>query len=135
VSLLRAVVAQAVWLACVLLAVVAAFACTTGIGPNDAVVFPDANIRFSAHVQPFLITSCGFSGCHGESNPAGSIRLTQYSYLFFDKPNLVVPAAPDESTLVQALEGSLPHPLGLERVTSNQIMGIRRWVAEGAKNN
>lgn len=121
----------------VYLSLVTLAGCSTSTGPTGSdIMFPDTNIRFSASVQPFLITSCGFSGCHGDNNAAGGIRLTNYSSLFFDRPNLIVPGAPNESVLIQTLEGKIAHSIGgLEYVTSNQIQGMRRWVLEGALNN
>ncbi|RPI68348.1 MAG: hypothetical protein EHM43_05130 [Ignavibacteriae bacterium] len=110
--------------------------CTGGdtvTNPQD-IVFPDSVVSYRSHVQPFLTLRCG--QCHGTTNAAGGIRLTQYSYLFFDRPNLVVPTRPDESLLNQVLELRVSHPVGnINLISSNQVLGMRTWVAEGAANN
>lgn len=111
------------------------FGCTQSTLTNpQSVVFPDTAVSYRAHVLPFLTLACG--QCHGESTKAGGIRLTSYSPLFFDRPNLVVPEKPDESLLSQVLEGIIRHPTGgLDRVLPNQIQGMRAWIKEGAFNN
>lgn len=104
--------------------------------PED-VVFPDTNVRFRGHVQPFLAVTCAVSGCHADLNAAGGIRLTTYSTVLFDRPNLIVPGRPEESTVIQVLTGILSHPVGdlQRRVNSNHVAGMRQWVTEGALNN
>ncbi|NQW30854.1 MAG: hypothetical protein HQ472_10125 [Ignavibacteria bacterium] len=100
----------------------------------ESIVFPDSAVSYNAHVYPFLSLACG--QCHGESTRAGGIRLTSYSALFFDRPNLVVPEKPDESLLAQVLEGVITHSTGgIDRVTPNQKLGIRTWIKEGAFSN
>ncbi len=104
--------------------------------PAD-VVFPDASVSFRAHVQPFLAVSCGVGGCHADVNPAGRIRLTSYSTLMFDRANLIVPGKPDESLVIQVLNGVFAHPWGLiqDRINANHKRGMAQWVLEGALNN
>ena len=107
---------------------------TSTISDAQNIVFPDTAVSYQQHVNPFLSISCG--QCHGSVNPAGGIRLTSYSNLFFDRPNLVVPGKPDESLLVQVLERQIAHPVGnIEQVPSNHIRGTRTWISEGAENN
>ena len=106
---------------------------STVTDPNT-IVFPDSLVSYRNHVQPFMTLRCG--QCHGETVAAGNIRLTQYSYLLFDRPNLVVPGAPDESLVVQVLERIIAHPSGqFETISANHIRGVRKWIAEGAENN
>lgn len=104
--------------------------------PQD-VVFPDSNVRFRAQVQPFFAVTCANGGCHNDIVAAGGIRLTSYSTVMFDRPNLVVPSKPSESLIVQILDGILNHPAGdiSLRVAPAQSRGIRKWVSEGALNN
>lgn len=109
--------------------------CPTGVvnNPND-VVFPDSNVSYRNHVQPFLGTRC--MPCHDSYNAAGGIRLTSYSYLMFDRPNLVVQGKPEQSLLIMVLEQEIPHLSGnFQNIPSSQIRGVRTWIAEGAKNN
>lgn len=102
----------------------------------DQVIFPDSAVSYRNHVQPFMTFSCAFAGCHGDVNAAGGVRLTSYSNILFDRPNLIVPTKPDESLVIQVLDQRIPHSLDVLRgVTANHITGMRRWVREGAKNN
>ena len=103
----------------------------------DDIVFPDSNVSFRGQVLPFLALSCGFGGCHGDVSPAGGIRLTSYSTLLFDRPNLVVPGKPDESLNMQVLDGQLQHPWGnlQTTVSASHKRGMRTWIVEGALNN
>jgi len=121
-----------------LLAVPVLCACsgTTITQPQD-VVFPDSNVRFRGHVLPFLTVTCANGGCHSDITAAAGIRLTSYSSIMFDRPNLIVPSRPNESVIIQILEGVLPHPFGnlQQRVTANHVRGMRQWVTEGALNN
>lgn len=121
-----------------LLAVLLLCACsgTTITQPED-VVFPDTNVRFRGHVLPFLTVTCANGGCHSDVTAAAGIRLTSYSTIMFDRPNLIVPSRPNESVIIQILEGVLPHPFGnlQQRVTANHVRGMRQWVAAGALNN
>ncbi len=107
---------------------------TNMINNPDSIVFPDSAVSFRNHVQPFLGTRC--MPCHDNSNVAGGIRLTSYSNLMFDRPNLVVQGSPDQSLIVLALEQQIAHLSGnFQNIPSAQIRGVRTWVAEGAMNN
>lgn len=108
----------------------------TGVTQPQDVSFPDSNVSYVRHMQPFLGLSCAVGGCHDNSEPAAGINLTNYSGLMFDRPNLVVPSKPDESLLILSIEQRIPHPYDImSRVTDNQRRGVRRWILEGALLN
>ena len=111
--------------------------CTSGsITDPTQIVFPERDVSFTQHVRPFLTLSCAFSGCHGDVSPGGGIRLTTYYALLTDRANLVVPGQPDESLLIQTLDGRIPHRFDvISRVSSDQLRGVRTWITEGALNN
>lgn len=99
--------------------------------PED-VVFPDSNVRYSRHVEPFLRLTCTFSGCHSSSD---RIPLDSYVALF-QTPGLVIAGHPERSRLNQVLEGQLAHPpVFQDRITDNHRRGMATWVREGAHNN
>lgn len=105
----------------------------TATNPQE-IVFPDENVSYRNHVAPFLALACG--QCHSSTTAAGGVILTDYSSLFFSRPNLVVPNAPDESLLNQVLELIIAHPIGnVQTLPQNQVVGMRVWVEEGALNN
>lgn len=105
------------------------------ISDPSEVIFPDSNVSYRDHVQPFFNVTCNFSGCHNEQSRAGNLALTSH----FDatlRPGMVLPGKPDQSVLVQIIQGKLPHPASFQaRVNDNHKQGIATWVAEGAKSN
>jgi len=106
---------------------------TTVSDPNQ-IVFPDTLVSYRNHVQPFIALRCG--PCHGDNIAAGGVRLTSYSYLLFDRPNLIVPNKPSESRVIQVLELTSAHPSGnIDQIPWEQVQGMRRWVFEGAPSN
>ena len=106
---------------------------------NRDIVFPDSNVSFSLQVQLFMSYTCSYSGCHSDETSAGGIRLTEYfSYWEGKNVGMVIPGQPDNSRLVQYLEGKLviPHYYAYNwTINSNQKKGIRQWIKEGAINN
>lgn len=99
------------------------------------VVFPETEVSYQNHVQPFLSLSCTFSGCHSRESRAADIDLTSYLE-FIGKPGLIVEENPESSVLVQVIDNKLPHRQSFqERITANHIKGVKTWIAEGAKNN
>lgn len=99
------------------------------------IVFPDKNVSYINHVQPFLHLSCTYSGCHSSESRAADIDFTAY-FEFISKPGLVVEGTPESSVLAQVVDNKLPHRESFQsRITANHIQGIKTWIAEGAKNN
>ncbi|MBL7998452.1 MAG: hypothetical protein JNL32_07435 [Candidatus Kapabacteria bacterium] len=104
---------------------------TIATKPSD-IVFPDSNVSYQSHVQPFLNLTCAFSGCHADGT---RIPLTSYIGLY-QTPGLLIVGKPESSTLTQVLNGILPHNNSFQRVvTDNHKAGMTRWVRDGAKNN
>ena len=102
--------------------------------PSD-VVFPDSNVSYRSHVLPLLSLSCAYIGCHNDESAAGNLRLTNYSAMFAHA-GLIIPKYPDKSTLIQTIEGTLPHRATYrQQFSTNQIKGMRIWVLEGANSN
>lgn len=99
--------------------------------PNE-ITFPESDIKFQNHVLPLIRLTCGVGSCH---NSASTKPLTNYTEII-SSTGLVIAKMPDESLLVQFMEGKLSHP-GIVNYTytENQKKGIRTWIKEGAKNN
>ena len=91
-------------------------------------------MSFSQHVQPLFTQKC--SGCHGTSD-ALDLTPPMYASLMSYQPQLVISGEGENSLLVQILDGrAVPQmPPGSERLTDNQIAGIKTWINEGALNN
>lgn len=108
----------------------------TGVTQPQDITFPDSNVSYVRHMQPFLSLSCANGGCHDKTSPAGGVDLTDYSGLLFGRGNLVVPNEPDQSLLIQSIEQRIAHPYDImSRVTDNQRRGVRQWILEGALHN
>jgi hypothetical protein len=104
------------------------------------IVFPlDSTISYSRHIEPLFQQRCAFSGCHGGSQPAAGLNLTTPSYnsLMNHQPRLVVAGEPNNSYLIQRLDGTLPPrmPFNATPLTQNQLDGIKKWISEGTENN
>ena len=108
----------------------------TGDSPSN-VVFPPSNVSYSLHVQPLFNQACAYSGCHDAVSTQSTLRLDNYTDAVLTIPGIVVQGKPDQSTLVLRIQGSVGTrmPPGGNPLNTNQINGIRTWIAEGAKNN
>jgi hypothetical protein len=108
------------------------------IGDID-IKFPEENVSFMNHVQPFLKVTCSYQGCHSYETRAGGRILVDYWNLFdVYNPGMVVPYKPDNSILYQMIRDTnqLPHlPFVYWRITDNQKQGIKTWILEGAMDN
>lgn len=118
------------------LILISIFSCTEGTIISDYdIIFPDENVSYLYHVQPFLKANCAFAGCHGVT-AAGGIDMSEY-FPMMSVPGLVIPLKPEASQLNQILEEIQPHQTLFYRgnITDNQIIGMNTWVREGAINN
>lgn len=108
--------------------------CGDTINPADT-EFPEKNVSYLYHVEPFMKANCAFSGCHGIN---AKIELSDYFHLL-SATGFVKPGNPDGSLIIQILEQKLPHPaqypIYFNQIKENQVEGMRIWVKEGALNN
>lgn len=101
----------------------------------DQIVFPEKNVSYQQQVRPLLELSCAFSGCHDAETAASGVDVTGYFQLT-SRAGLIIPGKPDNSLLIQILEGKQGHLLTFQnRITDSQKRGVRQWVLEGALNN
>lgn len=93
-------------------------------------------ISYSRQIAPVLAMRC--SSCHGE---AGGLGTRSYSELMRggDLGKVIVPGDPERSLLVHFIDGRRgpEHrmPLGGAPLDAEQVAAIRRWIAEGAKED
>lgn len=107
----------------------------SGTRPGDEIIFPDKDVSYMAHVQPFFNLRCANYGCHEDQTRAGNLSLTSYVAMT-DRPGIVIPRDPESSLLMQKIDGRLPHPINVPiLINQNQLTGIRTWITEGALNN
>jgi hypothetical protein len=101
------------------------------------VEFPSSNVSYGVHVQPLFNQACALSGCHDDGTHDSKLVLTSYSGLMNPQLLVVTPGDPQNSILVQRIEGRVGERMPMFRnpLNSKQITGIRAWIGEGAKNN
>ena len=118
-----------------IISVITLIACGDTIAP-EKVKFPDEDVSYMAHVEPFMKANCAYYGCHGVNSPGA--ELSDYNYLM-NAMSYIIPGNANGSLVNQILEKRLPHPgsypIYFGNITDNQIEGMRTWVEEGAKNN
>jgi hypothetical protein len=123
----------------VIAAVLLVPSCKDQKGNTSSLVLPDSNLSYSRDIEPLFAQTCLGSQCHSGTAPAKGLDLTppSYSSLMYHNPMLVVGGAPNNSLLVQRLDGTIPPvmPTNQNPLTSNQIRGVKQWIKEGAKNN
>lgn len=109
--------------------------CGDTINP-EKVEFPEKDVSYIRHVQPFMKANCAYYGCHGVNSPG--VEISDY-FTLTSALSYIVAGKPDYSLVNQILENRLPHPgtypVYFGNITENQIQGMRIWVEEGAKNN
>ena len=102
---------------------------------NDSAQSP-ATVFFATDIKPIFESRC--ANCHGESRQRGQLRLDRFTAIFAAEQSdwVVQPYNPDASELFRRVtlpaghEDAMP-PKG-ERLSNDQIAGIRRWIDEGA---
>jgi hypothetical protein len=118
--------------------VIASCSSTPPITSPEQLVFPSSNVRYAAHVQPFMSLTCAYAGCHNSRTMAGGISLESYFDLVFTTPGLVVVRNPSQSRLIQVIDLNSRirpnHPNSFQtRITQNHIDGMKIWIQEGAQ--
>ncbi|MEX0735882.1 MAG: hypothetical protein WD182_00465 [Bacteroidota bacterium] len=105
----------------------------------DSIVFPDANVSYSQHVQVLFQQACAVGGCHAGSGAQAGLNLSPPSYnnLMNHVPRLVTSGSSNNSLLIQRLDGRIEPrmPLNGTPLKSNHLNGIKKWIDEGALNN
>src|SRR6266581_4370684 len=93
-------------------------------------------VSYSRDIAPILAMHC--NSCHGDSGSAGGLVTRTHADLM-KAVDAIVPGDPDRSQVVQFIEGRRGEehrmPLGGAPLTAEQIARIRRWIAEGARED
>ncbi|MBN1406178.1 MAG: hypothetical protein JW956_00225 [Calditrichaceae bacterium] len=126
--------------------------CSEGTNPNDKkFVLPEKDLSFYEHIEPLFNIRCGMeSGCHSPtdiSNPftyndltileaLKNYRLSNNDYRLIELE--VDQLNPQSSILYLILSEGFPDykdlmpPFPKDRLTTNQLNGIKQWIREGA---
>lgn len=95
-------------------------------------------VSYSRHIAPMLAMRC--HGCHG-STPAGGLDTRSYAGLMRGGSlgPAIIAGQPERSLLVDFIEGrrgeSRRMPLAEPALSASEIALIRRWIAEGARED
>jgi hypothetical protein len=101
------------------------------------IVFPPSGVSFSKQVQPLFQQTCVAAGCHGGSQPAANLdlQLDAWHSIINYVPPLVLVNNGAKSPLYIDIAGNPQLMPPSQRLTQNQIDGVKKWIDEGAKNN
>lgn len=116
------------------------FIIAVGCGDNsissiDDIVFPEENVSYQKHVEPFMHLTCAYGSCHDVSGFNGD-DLTTY-FAMMSSTGLIIPGKPESSHLIQMLEDPWRHPVFFysSKINQNHIDGMKKWIEEGAEFN
>ena len=107
---------------------------TTSITSLNDIVFPATNISYEKLVQPLFNIGCTIgTGCHNTQGQPPD--LTSYGLWKLD-PGVIMAGDTNNSRFVWCIEARPGSPLmpPARALSENQIHGLTRWVAEGAKD-
>ncbi len=114
---------------------------TTVVVPIDTtpvfvgkVCSPDT-VYFQNDILPLITSNCTQSGCHGNTNPADGIKLTNYTQI----RSRVSPGNPGSSKLYKVMattdNGDRMPPPPYTAMTAAQLALMSKWIQQGAKDN
>lgn len=107
-------------------------------GVAVAIVNQIPTVSYSAQIQPIFNNNCAGPQCH-IGGAANGLSLESYSTLMQggNSGAVVIPGDPDNSIIVQRLEGTIQPqmPFGRTPLPPDLIMTIRDWIAQGAHDN
>src|SRR5262245_24128974 len=98
-------------------------------------------VSYYREVRPIFQQQC--QGCHQPAKPLGGFVMTEHADLLKkgdrDLPG-VVPGQPDKSYLLEQIAAGkdgkkAAMPKGRDPLLESQVATIRRWIAEGAKDD
>lgn len=93
-------------------------------------------VSFTSEIAPIFTASC--SGCHEPQKKKGGLDLTTVKAAMAGakKGPVIVPGHPEKSALIDSISGDEPDmPKKGDKLTSQQVELIARWVREGAKDD
>ena len=92
---------------------------------------------FVRDVLPILASNCAVSGCHDASTRAEGVRLDHYQAVL--QTAEVRAGDPDNSELFEVCVETSPDkrmpPPPRSPLSPGQVETLRRWIAQGARNN
>lgn len=86
----------------------------------------DAEVFFSADVQPIILNSCATSGCHDAVSAANNMVFETYESIFENKNQIL--------SAIRHEPGVVAMPIG-PQLPAVSIRKISCWIDQGALNN
>jgi YVTN family beta-propeller protein len=114
--------------------------------PQIVIPGPGEAISYSKHIAPIFATSCATAGCHDAVSAQNGLVLGSWEKVMQGSSAVgavVVPFAPRKSHLLQHISTDTTiapmaeprMPYGRDPLPREQILSIKRWIEEGAKND
>lgn len=99
----------------------------------------DGPVSFHKQIKPILVANC--LGCHQPAKASGRYVMTDFARLLSggeSESQAVVPGKPDESYLLEQIvpvDGAASMPPEGNPLSDVEVDLIRRWIAEGARDD
>jgi WD40 repeat protein len=97
-------------------------------------------VSYDRQIRPIFQANC--QGCHQPAKAQGGYVMTEFARLLLAGESgsaAITPGKPDESYLVSQIkpdaEGKAAMPKGKPALSAAEVDLVRRWIAEGAKND
>jgi WD40 repeat protein len=126
-------------LASALAVVVLGVSAVAAAEPGKNVKEPDV-VSYYNHVRPIFVLHC--QGCHQPAKQGGDFIMTSHADLLKEgskEGRGIVPGQPDKSsvlTLMLPKDGKPPSmPKGRDPLAAHEINLVRKWIAQGAKDD
>lgn len=106
---------------------------------KDEAVDPNKPVSFYKQIRPIFQAQC--NGCHQPAKKKGDYIMTDFAALLKggEEGHAVVVGKPDESNLVALItpdaKGKAEMPQKADPLQETQIALIKRWIAEGARDD
>src|SRR5436309_8197910 len=114
--------------------------CAIALRADEPKPPPSGNISYYKHVRPIFQQHC--QGCHQPAKAEGGYVMTGFADLFkkgdHDQPG-VVANSPEKSYVVNQITPQKGKPAAMPRgkdpLTDYQVTLIKKWIAQGAKDD
>ncbi|MCB9023556.1 MAG: hypothetical protein H6542_03230 [Lentimicrobiaceae bacterium] len=97
---------------------------------------PDT-VYFENDILPILLSGCAMSGCHDAATAQEGVLLTSYNSII--TTGEIRPGNPGNSKLYEVITDNEPDdrmpPVPNAPLSTDQILKIRKWIEQGARNN
>jgi hypothetical protein len=105
--------------------------------PDTGITCDPDTAYFQNDVLPLLISGCGMSGCHDAASAQEGVVLTSYQSVM--STGNIKPGNPNGSELYEKITDNEPDdrmpPPPMAALSTDQILLIRNWIEQGARNN